>query len=229
VHVDTPENNAKTPFDFTQENYVTVREILAKYPKDYIQSGSLPLLDLAQRQEGWISLSAMNKIAKILKIPEMEIYEVATFYTMFRRQKSGKYIVSVCTTTPCEICGSEKILHTIEKHLGIHVGETTPDGLFTLMEVECLGACVNAPMIQVDDDYYEDLTPETTINILETLKKGKKPNPGPQTNRRKVAEPFDQLTSLLDPLVGPFAPRLEALDKAAAAAATQPKTTPPPK
>jgi len=167
-------------------------------------------LHLAQKQEGWLPLSAMNKVAKILELSPMAVYEVATFYTMFHRKKQGKYLLEVCTTTPCEICGSGKIVDAIQKHLGIKIGETTKDGLFTLHEVECLGACVNAPMMNIDEDYYEDLTPETTIKILEALKKGEKPKPGPQTSLRKVAEPPGGKTTLLEHPLGPFAPRLDA-------------------
>ena len=112
------------------------------------------MLDLAQRQQGWLPLSAMNKVAEILKMPQMRVYEVATFYTMFIREPIGKYHIQVCTTTPCWLQNSDGIVKTIEKHLGIHMGQTTNDKLFTLSEVECLGACVNAPMVQINDDYY---------------------------------------------------------------------------
>ena len=107
----------------------------------------------------------MDKVAKIVGVAPMRVYEVATFYTMFNREKVGKYFMQLCGTTPCMICGSEDIKNTIEKHLGIKDGETTEDGLFTLREVECLGACANAPMIQMNDDYYECLTPKTTIEV----------------------------------------------------------------
>jgi len=215
VHRDTEDNNEHTPFEFTQENYKIVETILKKYPTNYKLSAAIPLLHLAQSQVGWVPLAAMNKVAKILDVPPMNIYETATFYTMFHRKKKGKYLVEVCTTTPCEICGSNTILDTIQKHLGIHVGETTKDGLFTLGEVECLGACVNAPMIQINEEYYEDLTPETTIKLLDALKNNQRITPGPQNGRRRVAEPFDAKTTLLEPDLGNYAPRLEALDKEA--------------
>ena len=132
----------------------------------------MPLLDLGQRQLGWTSISVMNEVARILEMPPMRVYEVATFYTMYNRSPVGKFFVQVCTTTPCMLggCGSDIIMKTIEKHLGIHSGQTTEDGIFSLLEVECLGACVNAPMIQINDDYYEDLTPETTLSLLKALK-----------------------------------------------------------
>lgn len=161
--MDTPGNNSESYFDFTDENYARVTRILSKYPANYKQSGIIPLLDLAQRQAGgWLPLAAMDKVAKIVGVAPMRVYEVATFYTMFNREKVGKYFMQLCGTTPCMICGSEDIKKTITDHLGIKDGETTEDGLFTMREVECLGACANAPMIQMNDDYYECLTPKVS-------------------------------------------------------------------
>lgn len=114
----------------------------------------IPLLDLAQRQHGWLPISAMHKVADILDLPKMRVYEVATFYTMFMRKPTGKYHVQVCTTTPCWLRGSDDVMSCLKKKLNIGVGETSKDGQWTLSEVECLGACVNAPMMQVNDDYY---------------------------------------------------------------------------
>ena len=132
----------------------------------------LPLLDLGQRQHGYTSISVMNEVARILEIPPMRVYEVATFYTMYNRDPVGKFHLQVCTTTPCMLggCGSDAIMKAIEEHLGIHPGQTTEDGLFTFIEVECLGACVNAPMVQINDDYYEDLTPESVVTLLKALR-----------------------------------------------------------
>jgi len=132
----------------------------------------MPLLDLGQRQLGYTSISVMNEVARLLEMPPMRVYEVATFYTMYNREPVGKFFVQVCTTTPCMLggCGSDAIMKAIEGHLGVHSGQTTEDGLFTMLEVECLGACVNAPMIQINDDYYEDLTPESTITLLKALR-----------------------------------------------------------
>jgi len=149
------------------------KKIIAKYPPGYQQSAAIPLLDLAQRQcGGWLPLAAMQKVAKMLKVPDMAIYEVASFYTMFNRNKVGKHLVQVCTTTPCMLRGSSGIVAACKKKLGVNLGETTPDGKFTLVEVECLGACVNAPMMQIGDHFYEDLTAETTEKVLDTLAAG---------------------------------------------------------
>jgi len=125
-----------------------------------------------------LTLAAMDKVAKIVDVDEIRVYEVATFYTMFNRTRVGKYYIQLCGTTPCMICGSEEIKHAIEEHLGIKEGETTEDGLFTLREVECMGTCANAPMIQLNDDYYECLTKETTIALLEACKAGNPPKMG---------------------------------------------------
>jgi NADH dehydrogenase (ubiquinone) flavoprotein 2 len=178
-HVNTPDNSPEQYFDFTEENYGRVKSILSKYPANYKQSGIIPLLDLAQRQNGgWLPVAAMDKVAQITGVKPSRVYEVASFYTMFNRQKVGKYFIQLCGTTPCMINGSEDIKQTIEKHLGIKNGETTEDGLFTLLEVECLGACANAPMIQMNDDYYECLTPATMIELLEACKAGNPPKMG---------------------------------------------------
>lgn len=165
-------NTADQHFDFNDENYERVRAVLGKYPTNYKQSGIIPLLDIAQRQVGnFLPLAAMNKVAEICEVPPMRVYEVAAFYTMFNREKVGKYFIQLCGTTPCMVCGSEEIKQTISDYLGIHDGETTKDGKFTLLEVECLGACVNAPMVQLNDDFYENLTPETTIEMLQACEK----------------------------------------------------------
>eukprot|EP00842_Homolaphlyctis_polyrhiza_P005035 jgi/Hompol1/5532/HPOL_004511-RA len=142
VHRDTPVNNQTIPFEFTPENLKRANEIISKYPPQYKKAAVIPLLDLGQRQHGFTSISVMNYVAKLLEMPPMRVYEVATFYTMYNRDPVGKYFLQVCTTTPCQLCGSDEIVKTIEKHLGIHVGETTPDKMFTLVEVECAGACV---------------------------------------------------------------------------------------
>lgn len=222
-HRDTPDNNESTPFDFTKENYARVEAIKSLYPEGHKQAAVIPMLDLAQRQNGgWLPLSAMNKVAELLNMPKMRVYEVATFYTMFIRYPIGKYHIQICTTTPCMLRDSDSILHAIEKKLGIHVGETTKDKLFTLTEVECLGACVNAPMVQINDDYYvnyfylypnfflkkffyflkEDLKPSDIEQILDDLKAGKKPTAGPRSGRF-ASEPLAGLTSLKQPPKGP--------------------------
>jgi len=218
-----PTNNAETPFDFSPEKYAEAKRIMAKYPPQYKKSAVIPLLDLAQQQEGWVPLAAMNKIAKILEIPRMDVYEVVTFYTMFNRQKMARHHIQVCTTTPCMLRDSASIMEACKKHLGIKVGESTADGLFHLSEVECLGACVNAPMVEVttagrdvpfSDVFYEDLTPETMVKVLDQLREGngKIPPPGVQSGRRVGCEPEGGLTSLTEPPTGPFAPYLDKLD-----------------
>lgn len=202
VHRDTPENNADTPFEFTEENKKRVQDILTLYPAGHEVAAMIPLLDLAQRQYGWLPISAMNKVAEILGVTKMRVYEVATFYTMFIRTPIGKYHIQICTTTPCWLNRSDEILDAIKKKLNIHVGETTKDKLFTLTEVECLGACVNAPMVQINDDFYEDLTPKDIEDILNDLAAGKKPKAGPRSGRFS-AEPRTGLTSLTEPPKGP--------------------------
>ncbi|XP_035678333.1 NADH dehydrogenase [ubiquinone] flavoprotein 2, mitochondrial-like [Branchiostoma floridae] len=204
VHRDSPENNPDTPFEFTQENLNRVKLIINNYPVGHEAAAVIPVLDLAQRQHGWLPLSAMNKVAEILKMPRMRVYEVATFYTMFNRKPVGKYHVQICTTTPCNLggVGSDVILEAIKKKLGINVGETTKDNMFTLIEVECLGACVNAPMVQINDNYYEDLTAADMEEILDDLMAGKTPKAGPR-NGRFASEPLSGLTSLTTPPTGP--------------------------
>jgi len=203
VHRDTTKNNPDVKFEFTPENYKRVEAILAMYPEGHKSAAVIPLLDLAQRQhDGWLPLSAMNKVAEVLKMARMRVYEVATFYTMFNRNPIGKYHIQVCTTTPCWLCNSDGILKTIEHKLGIHVGQTTSDGLFTLSEAECLGACVNAPMLSINDDYYEDLTEQDISDILDEIKQGGKPKAGPRS-KRYAAEPLPGLTSLTEPPKGP--------------------------
>ncbi|CAF1005133.1 unnamed protein product [Adineta steineri] len=203
VHRDTSKNNSDVKFDFTPENYKRVEAIIAMYPEGHQSAAVIPLLDLAQRQhDNWLPLSAMNKVAEVLKMARMRVYEVATFYTMFNRNPMGKYHIQVCTTTPCWLCNSDGILKAIESKLGIHVGQTTSDGLFTLSEAECLGACVNAPMLSINDDYYEDLTEKDINEILDEIKQGGKPKAGPRS-KRFAAEPLPGLTSLTEPPKGP--------------------------
>ncbi len=202
VHRDTPENNPETPFEFTKENIKRIDGIISNYPEAYKAAAVIPVLDLAQRQHGWLPISAMNKVSTLLGMSKMRVYEVATFYTMFNRNPVGKYNIQICTTTPCMLCNSTAILDTIKDKLGIEVGETTSDGLFTLTEVECLGACVNAPMIQINDNYYEDVTVENTKFILSELMAGRTPKAGPY-NGRFAAEPLPGLTTLTEPPKGP--------------------------
>lgn len=172
-------------FAFSKENEKKIKAILMKYPKDREQSAIMPLLDLAQRQhDNWIPEAAMRKIAEIVGVPQIKVFEVATFYTMYNLAPVGKYHLQLCTTTPCWLCGSKKLQDVIEKKAGIKAGQTSEDGLFTLTEVECLGACVNAPMMQINDDYYEDLDEEKVSELLDIMQAGKKlPQKGSQKGR----------------------------------------------
>ncbi|MGI9461523.1 MAG: NADH-quinone oxidoreductase subunit NuoE [Alphaproteobacteria bacterium] len=181
-------------FQFTPENLTLIKNAIAKYPKGREASAVLALLDLAQRQIGhdtgqsMVTNQAIEKIATILQMPFIRVYEVASFFTMVNLKPVGKYHIQLCGTTPCMLAGSEKILEAVKNFLHIKKGETTKDGLFTLNEVECLAACCNAPMVQINDDYYEDLTPESIVSILQELSKGKTPKTGSQTGR-KSSEP----------------------------------------
>ncbi len=176
-------------FSFTPENLENIRRIKAKYPAGRQQSAVLPLLDLAQRQIGWVPVAAMDTIADILDMPTIRVYEVATFYTMFNLEPVGQFLIQVCTTTPCMLCGSDGIVEACRERLKIDFGETTGDGKFTLKEVECLGACVNAPMVQINDDFYEDLTPGIMISLIDELERGGTPDIGPQGSRH-ASEPY---------------------------------------
>jgi len=175
-------------FNFDADNKALTKTVIAKYPKGRQASAVLPLLDLAQRQnDGWLSRPAMDHVAEVLDMAPIRVYEVATFYSMYNLKPVGKHHVQVCTTTPCWLRGSDEVLDACKKRLGIEPGETTADGNFTLDEVECLAACVNAPMIQIADDYYEDLDAQSVTQILDDLAAGKTPTPGPQVKRQTSA------------------------------------------
>jgi NADH-quinone oxidoreductase E subunit len=186
------------PFAFNAENSARAAQILKKYPPNRQQSALLPLLDIAQRQNGgWLSKEAMDFLANFLSLPMIKVYEVASFYSMFNLQPVGQHLVQVCTTTPCWLRGSDEVLGACKKKLGIGVGETTKDGKFTLIEVECLGACVNAPMMQINDDFYEDADASSTAKILDELAAGRKPIIGSQTGRQGSA-PMSGAKTLLE-------------------------------
>ncbi len=171
-------------FTFTPEHAEKAKKIIAKYPAGRQASAVMPLLALAQRQNAnWLPKAAMDYVAELLDMPPMRVYEVASFYTMYNLAPVGKHLVALCTTTPCWLRGSDAIVEACEKHLGISTGETTADGAFTLREAECLGACVNAPMMQVGDHFYEDLTPENVVKLLDEFRSGNTPKPGPQSGR----------------------------------------------
>ncbi len=183
LHKDTPNK-----FRFSPENLKKIETILKKYPENKKASGVIPLLDITQRQNGnWLSVDAMNAVAEILEMPYIRVYEVATFYSMFNLKPVGKHFIQLCRTTPCWLRKSDELRNLVKTKLGIGKGETTADGQFTYTEVECLGACVNAPVVQINDDYYEDVNPEILSGILDDLVLGKKPDIGTQVNRKNSA------------------------------------------
>ena len=163
-------DNQPDSFAFTRGNEAEIKRIVAKYPKGRQASAVMPLLDLAQRQhDNWIPMKAIELIAKKLDMAEIRVLEVATFYTMFNLKPVGKYFLQACTTTPCWLSGSDNMMRCIKDRYGISSGETSQCGRFTLLEVECLGACVNAPILQVNDDFYEDLDYASTGALLDSL------------------------------------------------------------
>ena len=177
-------------FQWTAENAEKAARAIAKYPPGRQQSAVIPLLDLAQRQvgemtgtQGWLPIPVQEFVGRELGMAPVRVLEVATFYTMFNLAPVGKYHVQVCGTTPCLLRGSDDVLSACKKR-GLKKGETTPDGLFTLTEVECLGACANAPMVQINDDNFEDLTAKSMGEILDALAAGKPVKPGPQVDRQ---------------------------------------------
>ena len=189
--IDDPEVRARWEgFQWTPENARKAKEIVARYPEGRQMSASIPLLDLAQRQvgaetktQGWLPLPVMEFVARELDMPVIRVLEVATFYTMFNLEPVGRFHVQVCGTTPCMLRGSDDVLEACYAR-GLSKGHTTDDGLFTLTEVECLGACANAPMVQINDDNYEDLTETSMKAILDALAMGQTPKPGPQVARQ---------------------------------------------
>lgn len=182
------EEHQPESFAFSEPALEEAHRIVARYPEGRQASAVLPLLMMAQRECGnWLPKAAMDYVAAFLDMPAMKVYEVATFYSMYNLKPIGQYHVQVCTTTPCWLQGSDQIVKACEQSLGVSLGQTTEDGMFTLTEVECLGACVNAPMCQVTsaafDTYYEDLTPETIQAILSQLAQGYQPQGGSYAGR----------------------------------------------
>ena len=161
-------------FTVSEAASARVDVIMARYPEDRKASGIIPLLDIAQRENGgWLSKEAIEWVAQTTESAPIRVYEVASFYSMFYTEEVGQHVVQVCRTTPCWLRGSDKLTHAAEEHLGIGLGQTTDDKKFTLIEVECLGACVNAPMVQINDNYYEDLEADAFKRILDDLAAGK--------------------------------------------------------
>ena len=184
-------------FVFTGENLEQSKYIIAKYPVGKQASAVIPLLDMAQRQEGWVSRPAIECVAKMLDMPVIRVLEVATFYTMFNLQPVGRTHIQVCTSLSCVLRGSNDVVKACKETLRIGFGETTSDGAFTLSEVECAGAGVNAPVAQVEDDYYEDLDFDSTVKIIEGFKRGERPTIGSQSGRTGSA-PVGEPTSLTE-------------------------------
>ncbi len=184
-------------FSFDPDLSPEIERILALYPERGKASAVMPLLHLAQRQHGgWLPRAALDHVADFLEMPRIKVYEVASFYDMFNTEPTGRIQVRVCTTTPCWLCGSDDVLRAAREVLGLEIGESSEDGRFFLREFECLGACCNAPMMWIDDDYYEDLTYERAKAVLEAIKAGERPKPGPQSGR-KGSEPAGERHTLL--------------------------------
>lgn len=218
-------------FAFNADYMARAQRVIAKYPAGRQASAVIPLLDLAQRQEGWVTRPAIEVIAQMLGMATIRVLEVATFYTMFRLHPVGKNHLQVCTSLSCWLRGSDEVVRACKERLGIGFGGTTPDGMFSMEEVECAGACVNAPVVAVGDDYYEDVDGAAMWRIIDAFKRGEKPAHG-SVQRRDGSAPAGPPTSLTDDPTKPIAKQDLAAAKAAyeqakaeaAAKAAQPKT-----
>jgi NADH-quinone oxidoreductase subunit E len=187
--------NQPDSFDFTPENKAWLDKQIAKYPDGRRASAVVPALWQAQKQNNyWLPQKAIEKVAEILGMPKIRVLEVATFYTMFNLEPVGKYYIQLCGTTPCMLCGSDDLIKVLERRVGPQ-RKVTADGLFSWLEVECLGACCNAPMVQINDDFFEDLTPQNFEKLLDDLAVGRTVKIGSQTGRVS-SEPAGKLTSL---------------------------------
>ena len=177
-------SNLNDNFSFNETNEREAEKILAKYPADRKHSAIMPLLDLAQRQnDNWLSRDVVEYVANFIEIPFIKAWEVVTFYSMYYTKYNGKYLVQVCGTTPCWLRGSDQVAKACKEMISPDQNTLSKDGLFSWMQVECLGACVNAPLVQINDDYYEDLTYDTAKNILQSLMDGKEIKVGSQNGR----------------------------------------------
>ncbi len=193
-----PAKNQPETFEFSSSSMKEANKIVLKYPEGKQQSAVMALLYIAQKQnDNWIPLAAMKYIAKFLKMPYIKVYEVATFYTMYNLSPVGKYFVQVCTTTPCMIRGANKLVEACKEKISNKENELSNDKSCSWMEVECLGACVNAPMMQINDHYYEDLDKEKTIEIFDKILKGEDPKPGSYRGRLNT-EPENNRKTLMD-------------------------------
>jgi len=185
-------------FEFTLDNLEKAKKIIKKYPNGKQQSAVMPLLYMAQKQNNnWIPLAAIKFIGKLLDMPYIKVYEVATFYTMYNLTPVGSYFIQVCTTTPCMIRGAYKLVEACKEKISPNENELSKNKSCSWMEVECLGACVNAPMIQINDDYYEDLDKEKTLKLIDQIFKGETPKPGSYRGRLN-AEPENNRKTLMD-------------------------------
>ncbi len=172
-------------FNWSEESFKKASEIIKKYPESKQQSAVIPLLDLAQRQNlGWLSKTAIEKVAETLSMSYIRVLEVATFYSMFNLEPVGENFVQICRTTPCWLRGSDKLVEVAKDVSNTKLGETSDDNKFTIVEVECLGACCNAPMVQINDDYYEDLDEDSFKKLLTNLKQSKEITKGSQIGRQ---------------------------------------------
>ena len=188
--INTFSNINSNTFEWSEENFSKVKTIIEKYPSSKQQSAVIPVLDLAQRQnKGWLTKNIIEKVAETLNMSFIRVMEVASFYSMFNLKPVGKNFIQICRTTPCWLRGSNKLLEVAKNVTGCNLGETSKDNKFTLVEVECLGACCNAPMIQINDDYYEDLTEENFKNLLLKLIENEKIYTGSQIGRQS-SEPM---------------------------------------
>ena len=182
-------------FEFNKKNKETADSIIKNYPSGKQQSAVMALLYLAQKQnDNWIPLSAMKYIAKYLDMPYIKVYEVATFYSMYNLTPVGKYFFQVCTTTPCMLRGAYKLVEACKEKISKNENEISEDGSCSWVEVECLGACVNAPMIQINENYYEDLSKEKLIKIIDETRNGKQPKPGSYKGRFNSAPESERTT-----------------------------------
>jgi len=189
-------------FALTPENVKWAEGQIAKYPEGKQQSAVMPLLTRAQDQNGgWLSMPAIECVADMLDMPVMRVLEVASFYSMYNLKPVGQHVIEMCTTTPCWLRGSDDVVTAIKNELGIGFGETTDDGMFTLLEVECLGACVNAPVASIHKKYYEDLSAGSITKVIKALRAGEDPKSGPQIDRQKSA-PVGGPTTLVDNAAG---------------------------
>lgn len=220
-HHNTEVNHTRIPWDFTMESYKKIEDIMDSFPRSRRRSGIIPLLHLAQVQNGgWIPVTAMYKIAKICNVPPMTVFETVTFYAMFNRKPIGKFHIQFCVTTPCMLRGSDDLIHWTKKELNVKMNGTTADGLFTIGEMECMGCCVNAPMVVVSDysnppnftyDFYEDLDKASMLKLYDDIRHGRPTRVGSQLPGRKWSEPEGGKTTLLmkEP-PGPFCRDLDA-------------------